>query len=114
VGAGRSPNDWRRPIAASATSTVHDATPTRRARTTGLALTGAGVLVFNVAPFMNWVDPKGDANPRTGYETDSLIPFIAYLGLGLLLAMEGYSQRRRICVRAKSPHIGVRLIGAPT
>jgi hypothetical protein len=109
VGAGRSPNDWRRPIAASATSTVHDATPTRRARTTGLALTGAGVLVFNVAPFMNWVDPKGDANPRTGYETDSLIPFIAYLGLGLLLAMVYAGNRAR-----RGQHRGLTLASMAT
>jgi drug/metabolite transporter (DMT)-like permease len=59
----------------------------RRAATTGLAVAAAGILVFNIAPFLNWVDPGGDANPRTGYETDSLVPFIAYLGLGLLAAM---------------------------
>src|SRR3954451_8741113 len=59
----------------------------RRAATTGLAVAAAGILVFNIAPLLNWVDPGGDANPRTGYETDSLVPFIAYLGLGLLAAM---------------------------
>ena len=53
----------------------------RRARSTGLAVAAAGIVIFNVSPFLNWVDPGGDANPRTGYETDSLIPFIAYLGL---------------------------------
>ena len=68
----------------------------RRARTTGLAVAGAGIVVFNIAPFMNWVNPDGEANPRTGYETDSLVPFIAYLGLGLLAAMAyAYSRARR-------------------
>jgi uncharacterized membrane protein YidH (DUF202 family) len=74
-------------MATSASSNTLNARDTRRAQTTGLALTAAGVLVFNVAPFMNWVDPRGEANPRTGYQSDSLVPFIAYLGLGLLLLL---------------------------
>ncbi|MDT0352899.1 hypothetical protein [Pseudonocardia charpentierae] len=65
----------------------------RRAATTGLAVAGAGIVVFNIAPFLNWVDPSGDASTRTGYETDSLVPFIAYLGLGLLAAM-AYANKR--------------------
>ena len=65
----------------------------RRAATTGLAVAGAGIVVFNIAPFLNWVDPSGDAATRTGYETDSLVPFIAYLGLGLLAAM-AYANKR--------------------
>lgn len=65
----------------------------RRAATTGLAVAGAGIVVFNIAPFLNWVDPSGDAITRTGYETDSLVPFIAYLGLGLLAAM-AYANKR--------------------
>ena len=49
--------------------------------------------MFNISPFLNWVDPAGAPNPRTGYETDSLVPFIAYLGLGLLAAM-AYAMKR--------------------
>jgi hypothetical protein len=45
-----------------------------------------GIVIFNIAPFFNWVNPE-NADPRTGYETDSLIPFVAYLGLGLLVAL---------------------------
>ncbi len=75
---------------AAATSTR--VTP-RRTRTTGLAVAGAGIVLFNIAPFLNWVDPGGDADPRTGYETDSLVPFIAYLGLALLAAM-AYAMKR--------------------
>ena len=48
----------------------------------------AGIVIFNIAPFFNWVNPEEEgADPRTGYETDSLVPFIAYLGLGLLVAL---------------------------
>ncbi len=69
------------------------ATDVHRARSTGLAVAGAGIVIFNVSPFMNWVDPAGAPNPRTGYETDSLVPFIAYLGLGLLISML-YARKR--------------------
>lgn len=58
---------------------------------------------------MNWVDPKGDANPRTGYETDSLLPFIAYLGLGLLLAMAYAGNRAR-----RGQHRGLTLTSMAT
>jgi hypothetical protein len=44
-------------------------------------------VALNVSPFLKWVNPQGPADPRTGYETDSLVPFMAYLGIGLLLAM---------------------------
>jgi uncharacterized membrane protein YidH (DUF202 family) len=67
----------------------------RRARPTGLAVAAAGILLFNISPFLNWVDPQGGGNPRTGYETDSLVPFIAYLGIGLLAAMAYAMQRAR-------------------
>lgn len=60
----------------------------RKAKSTGLAVAALGVVVLNVSPFMNWVGLGADEEPRrTGYETDSLVPFMAYLGLGLLLAM---------------------------
>jgi peptidoglycan/LPS O-acetylase OafA/YrhL len=68
---------------------------TRVASSTGLAVAGLGVVVLNVSPFLNWVNPQGEANPRTGYETDSLVPFMAYLGIGLLLAMLYAAQRAR-------------------
>lgn len=60
---------------------------TRRAKATGLAVAGAGIVLFNISPLLNWVNPENAADPRTGYETDSLVPFIAYLGLGLLAAL---------------------------
>jgi uncharacterized membrane protein YidH (DUF202 family) len=77
----------------------------RRARSTGLAVAAAGILIFNVSPFLNWVDPSGDGNPRTGYETDSLVPFIAYLGIGLLVAMVYAMNRAR-----RGQHRGLTLV----
>lgn len=80
------------------TTRVHSTTHAydgRRARTNGLTLTGIGVLVFNIAPFLNWVSMADPAGARTGYEADSLVPFIAYLGLGLLAALVFAFKRAR-------------------
>lgn len=71
------------------------ATTTRvapRANKLGLAVAGVGILILNVAPFLPWVsrpdDPKGANRVAiSGYETDSLVPFMAYLGIGILLAL---------------------------
>ncbi|MFC4555031.1 hypothetical protein [Georgenia faecalis] len=78
---------------------------TRRAKTTGLAVAAAGIVVFNISPFLNWVNPEDSADPRTGYETDSLVPFIAYLGLGLLVAMFYATKRAR-----RGQHRGLTLV----
>ncbi|WP_127126533.1 hypothetical protein [Georgenia sp. SYP-B2076] len=77
----------------------------RRAKTTGLATAAAGIVVFNISPFLNWVNPGGGADPRTGYETDSLVPFIAYLGLGLLAALIYAGKRAR-----RGQHRGLTLV----
>jgi len=78
---------------------------TRTAATTGLAIAAAGVVVFNIAPFLNWVNPADSADPRTGYETDSLVPFIAYLGFGLVVAMAFAAKRAR-----RAQHRGLTLV----
>lgn len=88
-------------------STPNDRTATqhtRRAKSTGLAIAAAGIVVFNVSPLLNWVNPEGD-DPRTGYETDSLVPFIAYLGIGLLVAMVYAAKRAR-----RGQHRGLTLV----
>lgn len=77
----------------------------RRAKTTGLAVAGAGIVLFNVSPLLNWVNPENAADPRTGYETDSLVPFIAYLGLGLLVALLYAAKRAR-----RGQHRGLTLV----
>jgi uncharacterized membrane protein YidH (DUF202 family) len=88
-------------------ATTSSTTPvrTRRAKPTGLAVAGAGIVLFNISPFLNWVDPEGGADPRTGYEADSLVPFIAYLGLGLLVALVYAAQRAR-----RGQHRGLTLV----
>ena len=72
-----------------------DRRPVRTARKAGLGVATLGVVVFNVAPFFDWVHLEGTDTSRTGYETDSLVPFVAYLGLGLLLAMAYAGKRAR-------------------
>lgn len=80
------------------------ATAPRRARSTGLIITALGVVLFNIAPFLKWVSPE-DSEARSGYETDSLIPFVAYLGLGLLVALIYASQRAH-----RGQHRGLTLV----
>ncbi|NAZ74511.1 hypothetical protein GTQ99_03610 [Kineococcus sp. T13] len=78
---------------------------TRRARTTGLGVAAAGVVLFNVSPFLDWVRFDGTQEGRVGYETDSLVPFTAYLGLGLLVAMAYAAKRAR-----RGQHRGLSLV----
>lgn len=81
---------------------THD---TRRAKGTGLVVAAVGIVLFNISPFLNWVNPEEGADPRTGYETDSLVPFIAYLGLGLLVALVYAGRRAR-----RGQHRGLTLV----
>lgn len=85
-------------------SSTHSHEDKRRAKVTGLAVAAVGIVVFNVSPLMNWVNPEG-GDPRTGYETDSLVPFIAYLGLGLLVALAYAAKRAR-----RGQHRGLTLV----
>ncbi|MEZ0166661.1 hypothetical protein AB2L27_18035 [Kineococcus sp. LSe6-4] len=79
--------------------------PARTAGKAGLALAAVGIVVFNVAPFMDWVHLGDTEFSRTGYETDSLVPFVAYLGIGLLLAM-AYAGSRA----SRGQHRGLTLV----
>ena len=90
-------------------SAITDRRDTRRARSTGLAVAGAGIVIFNIAPFMNWLQRQGSDVRRTGYESDSLVPFIAYLGLGLLVAMVYAHSRAR-----RGQHRGLTLVSMAT
>ncbi|TXR58181.1 hypothetical protein [Quadrisphaera setariae] len=85
----------RNDTAATRSSDAGASRLTRRAKSTGLATTALGVVIFNVSPFLQWVDRDGASEGRTGYETDSLVPFIAYLGIGLVLAMAYAAKRAR-------------------
>jgi hypothetical protein len=79
----------------------------RKATPTGLGVAGLGIVIFNVSPFIDWVEADtGDSTvSRTGYETDSLVPFIAYLGLGLLVALLYAATRAR-----RGQHRGLTLV----
>lgn len=57
----------------------------RRANPTGAYVMTAGALLFLIATFLDWLDNGDDT--YSGYELDSLIPFTAYLGVGLALAL---------------------------
>lgn len=79
----------------------------RKATPTGLGVAALGIVIFNVSPFIDWVEADtGDSTvSRTGYETDSLVPFIAYLGLGLLVALLYAATRAR-----RGQHRGLTLV----
>lgn len=62
----------------------------RRASPVGAYIATAGAVVLLVSVFLDWVTlGPGDSegNPSSGYEADSLIPFMAYLALGFALAL---------------------------
>jgi hypothetical protein len=91
-----------------ASTQPHDASdrrPVRTARKAGLGVAAAGIVLFNVSPLLNWVQAQGGEERRTGYETDSLVPFIAYLGIGLLIAMAYAAKRAR-----RGQHRGLTLV----
>jgi ABC-type Fe3+-siderophore transport system permease subunit len=65
----------------------------RRANPMGAYVTVGGIVLFTIAVFLDWLSTDvGDAatpdsQSVSGYETDPLIPFIAYLGIGLAAAL---------------------------
>ena len=65
----------------------------RRASPMGLYVTLAGVALFTIAVFLDWLSTDIEDTARvngpsvSGYETSSLIPFVAYLGIGLAAAL---------------------------
>jgi hypothetical protein len=52
----------------------------------GAYVATAGVVVFLIATFLDWV-ASDDSVTGTGYETDTTIPLMAFLGLGLAAAL---------------------------
>jgi hypothetical protein len=57
----------------------------RRADPKGAYIATAGVVIFVVATFLAWITT--DDKSFSGYETDTVIPFTAYLGLGFAAAL---------------------------
>jgi hypothetical protein len=56
-----------------------------RANPTGMYVTIAGVVILNIAVFLEWATTDNDG--YSGYEADSLWPYAAYLGLGFAAAL---------------------------
>lgn len=70
----------------------------RRANPMGAYVAIAGIVVFTIAVFLDWISADNangnrDGQTVTGYETDALIPFVAFLGLGFAAALL-YAQAR--------------------
>ena len=64
-----------------------------RANLTGMYVAIAGIVIFNLAVFLDWATPEGEDDGFSGYESDSLWPFAAYLGIGFAVALL-YASRR--------------------
>ena len=68
-------------------------TRTRRANPMGAYIAMAGIALFTIAVFLDWLsadlgtETPGTSTTVSGYEADSLIPFVAYLGIGLAAAL---------------------------
>jgi len=58
---------------------------TLRANPTGAYVATVGAVVLLISVFLPWID--NDKNKFSGYESDSLIPFSAYLALGCAAAL---------------------------
>jgi len=56
-----------------------------RANPVGAYVTTVGALIFLVSVFLDWINNGEDA--FNGYETDTTIPLMAYLGVGLSAAL---------------------------
>ena len=53
----------------------------------GAYVATAGVVVFLIATFLDWVSTDDGSKTGSGYETDTSIPLVAFLGLGLVVAV---------------------------
>ena len=60
----------------------------------GAYVATAGVVVFLIATFLDWVSTDGGTT-GSGYETDTVIPLLAFLGLGLAAALNYALNRAR-------------------
>jgi drug/metabolite transporter (DMT)-like permease len=67
-----------------------------RAKPTGAYVAIAGIVVFLIATYLDWVSTTGDdPTSASGYEADTVIAFTAFLGVGLAAALLYALQRAR-------------------
>ena len=87
------------------TSSVNTLAHDDRAKPTGAYVAIAGIVVFLVATYLDWVSTTGeDPTSASGYEADTVIAFTAFLGVGLAAALLYALQRAR-----RSQHRGLTL-----
>jgi hypothetical protein len=68
----------------------------RRANPIGAHIATAGVALFTVATYLDWVSTEGEqSTSASGYETDTTIPLLAFLGIGLAVALQYALSRAR-------------------
>jgi hypothetical protein len=76
---------------ASAESPGHTSARThdheRKANPTGAYVATAGVLIFLVSVFLDWFTVTEADESVSGYDADGAVPFTAYLGVGLVVAL---------------------------
>jgi hypothetical protein len=66
------------------------------AKPTGAYVAIAGIVVFLIATYLDWVSTTGaEATSASGYEADTVIAFTAFLGIGLAAALLYALQRAR-------------------
>jgi ABC-type Fe3+-siderophore transport system permease subunit len=53
----------------------------------GAYVATAGVAVFLISVFLDWVSTEDDSVSQSGYETDTVVPLLAYFGIGLAAAL---------------------------
>ena len=70
----------------AAHSTGREVRRDHRANPMGAYVATAGVVVFLIATFLDWVSTDSGTT-GSGYETDTVIPLLAFLGLGLAAAL---------------------------
>ena len=77
-------------------STDREVRRDHRANPMGAYVATAGVVVFLIATFLDWVSTNGETTTTgSGYETDTVIPLLAFLGLGLAAALNYALNRAR-------------------
>lgn len=57
-----------------------------RANPLGAYIAVAGIVLFLIASYLDWAKPE-DGEGLSGYETDTVIPFAAYVGIGIGVAL---------------------------